>query len=122
MPELIVRTNVAKSAIGSKITEELTQLIFELLGKPKKYICVVIIPDVWMTFGGTSEPCASCVLSSVEQFDAESNRKFAKIIMDYLGNALGVATDRMYLNFNRLSREFTGFNSDTFYGIFKQSK
>jgi len=122
MPELIIKTNVAKSAIKSTIINDLTKIISEILGKPEKYVSVVIIPGLWMSFGGTEEPCATCSFTSVNSFDAESNRRYSKVLMDFLTDALGVSNERMYIDFHRASREFMGYKSDTFYGLSGPSK
>ena len=122
MPELVIKTNVAKDKIKSTILADLTKLLSENLGKPESYIAVVVTPGMWMSFGGSEEPCATCRITSVNQFDAETNRKYSKVIMDYLSTALGVSNDRMYLEYNRASREFMGYKSDTFYGLLGPSK
>ena len=122
MPEFIIKTNVAKSSIKNTIINDLTKMITDILGKPEKYISVVIIPGLWMSFGGTEEPCATCSFTSVNSFDAESNKKYSQIIMDYLVDALGVSNERMYLEFHRASREFMGYKSNTFFGLSGLSK
>ena len=122
MPELVIKTNVARANIRKTILQDLTQIVANMLGKPTKYVAIVLIPDLWMSFEGTEKPCATCHITSVNQFDAESNRKYSKKIMDYLVDALGVSNERMYLDFNRASREFMGYKSDTFYGLLGPSQ
>ncbi|CAK8694754.1 unnamed protein product [Clavelina lepadiformis] len=118
MPELVIKTNVKKESIKSTILQDLTKILVEALQKPEKYISVVVIPDLWMSFGGTEEPCATCCLTSVNQFhDAEANRNYAKCVLNYLYDALGVSQERAYLEFNRSTRETMGYKADTFYGL-----
>ena len=122
MPELVIKTNVSRSTLKATIISDLSKKISNLLGKPEKYVAVVIFSDLWMSFGGSETPCATCDFTSVNQFDADSNRKYSKEIMDYLSDALGVSNERMYLAFHRATREFMGFQSDTFYGLLGASK
>lgn len=122
MPELVIKTNVSRKNIKATILQDLTEIVSTMLKKPQKYVAVVVVPDLWMSFGGTEEPCATCQITSVNQFDAESNREYSKQVMDYLVSALGVSNERMYLDFNRASREFMGYKSDTFFGLLGPSK
>jgi len=123
MPELFVRTNLAKEDLPQNIHEELTTLLSNLLKKPEKFVVVTIIPDVWMSFGGTSEPCATARLSSISQFeDAETNRKYAEVILKYFYDKLSISEERMYLEFYKQERQNVGYKADTFLFLLKSSK
>lgn len=53
-----------------------------------------IIPDVIMSFGGTTEPCAIANLMSIGALGVEQNKKHAKVLYELVEKELGVTTDR----------------------------
>lgn len=61
-----------------------------------------IIPDVIMSFGGTTEPCAIANLMSIGALGVEQNKKHAKVLYELVEKELGVPTDRrVKLYFNK---------------------
>ena len=67
MPNLRIETNVARDQIKdvSACLSELSKAVAASTGKPEQYVCVQIIPDVPMMFGGTDAPCASAFFNSI---------------------------------------------------------
>lgn len=59
-----------------------------------QYCVVSIIPDVIMSFGGTTEPCAIANLMSIGALGVEQNKKHAKVLYELVEKELGVPTDR----------------------------
>jgi len=52
MPCLKISTNVSKDKITFELNLHLVDFIADMLGKPKEYCAVHIIPDQLMSFGG----------------------------------------------------------------------
>lgn len=55
---------------------------------------VSVIPDVSMSFGGSTEPCAIANLMSIGALGVEQNKKHAKALFQLVENELGVKNDR----------------------------
>nr|XP_002120737.1 macrophage migration inhibitory factor-like [Ciona intestinalis] len=118
MPHLFVKTNVAKDKLPKSILQDLTKLVSSTIpNKPEKYVCVTVVPDVWMSFGGTEEPCAAAVLTSISDFNAETCTTYAEAMLGEIYKLLGVAQDRMYLEFHEATRETMGYNGTTFHQL-----
>ena len=62
-----------------------------------QYICVQVIPDLMMSFAGTTDPCALCDLVSIGKLGVEENKIHTKNIMDHITKCLAIPQDR-YVN------------------------
>lgn len=57
-----------------------------------------MIPDILMSFGGSSEPCAIANLMSIGALGVEENKKHSKVIFEYVEKELGISTDRYLIS------------------------
>lgn len=71
-----------------------------------------------MSWGGTSEPCASARLMSIGQLGVKENKKHAKELYDHIEKTLGIRKDRMYIQFVDVDPADCGYNGTTFHEIF----
>ncbi|XP_077996134.1 macrophage migration inhibitory factor-like [Glandiceps talaboti] len=114
MPTLTVFTNVPKDKIPEDFLTTTTDLLFKILGKPKQYNCVHIIPDQIMSFGGTTEACASVTLACIGKLGLEDNKGHTKAVMEHLQSTLGIKPARMYITFVDVAAQNAGHNMTTF--------
>ncbi|XP_038649395.1 macrophage migration inhibitory factor [Scyliorhinus canicula] len=114
MPTFVLNTNLSRSTIPDVLAEELTMVLAQELGKPKKYIAVHIVPDQILHFGGSSEPCALGSLSSIGKIGSKQNKTYTKVLFDLVNKHLHISPDRMYIVFQDLEPANVGFNSNTF--------
>lgn len=115
MPELVIFTNVAKSAIPDSLLAELSSMGAKLLGKPEAYFTVRLCPDQMMAFGGTTDPCAMCTVCSIGKIGIEENKKYSATIAEKLNGSLKIDPARIYMRFHDVPRENWGWNGDTFF-------
>lgn len=118
MPHFRIETNVPRSKIPQDFVLKAVPVLAKALGKPEQYCVVSIIPDVPMSFGGTTEPCAIANLMSIGALGVEQNKKHAKILFELVEQELGVKNDRMYITFQDEPTGNVGFKGTTFHAIF----
>ncbi|XP_028157647.1 macrophage migration inhibitory factor homolog [Ostrinia nubilalis] len=118
MPHLRIETNVPKNSISQDFLSKATKVIAKTLGKPEQYCAVSVIPDLPMSFSGTTEPCAIATLMSIGALGVEENKKHAKVLYELVQKELGVPTDRMYITFQNEQTSNVGFKGTTFHDIF----
>lgn len=99
---------------SQKIFQSLTNLLVDMLGKPKKFVSIQINPGCLMTFGGTADPCAMCYLTALGPVDKEQNKKNTQIICKKLETELNIAKDRIYITFQNPLPENVGWNDKIF--------
>uniref|UniRef100_UPI00398F32F8 macrophage migration inhibitory factor-like n=1 Tax=Pristiophorus japonicus TaxID=55135 RepID=UPI00398F32F8 len=114
MPTFVLNTNLSRSTIPDVLGEELTTVLSKELGKPVQYIAVHIVPDQMMHFGGSTEPCALCHLSSIGKIGSKPNKTYTKVLFDLVNKHLHISPDRMYIVFQDLEAANVGWNSNTF--------
>ncbi|CAH2093926.1 unnamed protein product [Euphydryas editha] len=94
MPHLRIETNVPKSQIPQDFVTKAVPILAKSLGKPEQYCVVSVIPDLPMSFGGTTAPCAIANLMSIGALGVEQNKKHAKVLFELVEKELGVPQDR----------------------------
>mmetsp|Transcript_4559 Transcript_4559/g.5245 ORF Transcript_4559/g.5245 Transcript_4559/m.5245 type:complete len:116 (+) Transcript_4559:76-423(+) len=115
MPTFIVDTNVKLEDTQIQfLSTKLTDLVIEVLGKPKSYIAVKISPGLNITWGGTTDPCALCNLISLGQINKENNTKVSEKLAEILKEILDIESNRYYINFFDMERENVGYNGTVF--------
>ncbi|KAF9815767.1 hypothetical protein SFRURICE_009284 [Spodoptera frugiperda] len=107
MPHFRIETNVPRSQIPATFVQKAVPVLAKALGKPEQYCVVSIIPDVQMSFGGSTEPCAIANLMSIGALGVEQNKKHAKVLFELVEQELG---DEPTGN--------VGFKGTTFHAIF----
>lgn len=112
MPLIRIQTNSCV-ADQLKFMEVLTALAAEWLGKPKRYIMVMFLPDQKMSMAGNPEPCAFVEFVSIglakNQIKTVSNQ-----LTKFLSKELGVKCDRLYIEFKNADAENWSWDGSTF--------
>lgn len=114
MPTLIIKTNAEIPASAAEpIIKRASAQVAELLGKPERYVMVILEPTPAMCFGGNTSPLAFLELKSLglpEQRTPELSAALCALLQD----ALGISPDRVYIEFASPPRHLFGFDSKTF--------
>jgi phenylpyruvate tautomerase len=114
MPTLIVKTNADLDGIDRPtLLKTASAAVAEMLGKPERYVMVILEQNPDMCFGGDSAPLAFLELKSLglpEQQSAE----FSATLCGLMQQQLGVAPDRVYIEFASPPRHLFGFDGGTF--------
>ncbi|KAF0295571.1 Macrophage migration inhibitory factor [Amphibalanus amphitrite] len=108
MPVLEIDTNVPQEKITPEVVQNLTKLLSEMLGLGLEWFPVVFRPNPLMMWGGTSEPCAVCRLTSVNNIDEEANRKHTEKLFNFMKEHLGIPGNRMYILYTSPSADDVG--------------
>ena len=114
MPYFSVETSKTIDRAGEEaFSRKASAFVAELLGKPEGYVMVAVKHSTAMRFGGGLEPTAMVQLRSIGLPEARSAEFSAKICA-FIEEALGVAPDRIYIDFRNLNRGLFGWNGKTF--------
>ncbi|AGA35027.1 putative ATLS1-like light-inducible protein [Thioalkalivibrio nitratireducens DSM 14787] len=113
MPLLSVETNVPLPADPSPLTADLSTAVAQWLGKPEGYVMVRLAHNAAMRFAGTTDPLAYCELKSIGLPEART-WELSEALCSRLQERIGVAPNRIYIEFSDAPRQFWGWNSSTF--------
>jgi len=114
MPLLKITTSAPPSPEHGHLLADLSRLVAERLGKPESYMLTAIEhPDI-MTFGGTTAPTCYVELKNVGRFTPELTQRLSSELCERLSAALGVAQDRIYIEFGDAQGYLWGHDGDTF--------
>lgn len=114
MPYLNIKTNCDLTEIEvSAVMKGASRICAEGLGKSEAYMLVALDPCPQMFFGGHEEPFAFVELRSIALAGDETTALSA-LLCQFLGEKLGLAHDRIYLNFSSVERSHWGWNGQTF--------
>ena len=116
MPRLTIRVNVTKPRDELvAFSQELSQKLAELIGKPEQWIGIDVQTDQVLTFAGdATTPCAFCQVTSIGNIDLEHNTKISAHLAAALEAAFGVPATRYYCAFDDYERQNMGWNAHTF--------
>jgi phenylpyruvate tautomerase PptA (4-oxalocrotonate tautomerase family) len=114
MPYFSVETSKAIDQAGEEaFSHKASAFIADLLGKPEGYVMVAIKPSTAMRFGAGLEPTAMVQLYSIG-LPEERCAEFSGKICAFIEDEIGVAPDRVYIDFRDLKRSRFGWNGKTF--------
>lgn len=112
MPTLQIATNVAIKNT-QQLAEAASALVASMLGKPEKYVMVLIKPDCELYFAGNKAPAALLSLHSLG-LPAAQIKAYSETLCGFISSQLGIAVDRIYINFESPPRSHWGWNNTTF--------
>lgn len=114
MPYLTIQTNqVFDTAKSQQLMKKASQTVSELLGKPESYVMVAIPPAVPMLFAGSDDPLAYVELKSIG-LPEEATSTLSDALCALINENLGIAKDRIYIEFANAKRTLWGWNGGTF--------
>lgn len=119
MPCLQITTNLSKAKIPDDFLQEASAVFQVAIGKPMQFVQVIVEPDVLMSFGGSTDPCASITITSVGKLGVEENKAISKVIYDLLDTKLGIPDNRAYITFFDKPKSEVGFMHTTLHEITK---
>ncbi|WP_462319775.1 phenylpyruvate tautomerase MIF-related protein [Halochromatium sp.] len=114
MPTLIIKTNAAiASDAADSIIKRASARVADLLGKPERYVMVILEPTSTMCFGGETSPLAFLELKSLG-LPEQRTPELSAALCDLLQEALSVPPERVYIEFASPPRHLFGFDGRTF--------
>ncbi|HHO68418.1 MAG TPA: hypothetical protein ENK12_05235 [Gammaproteobacteria bacterium] len=114
MPLLQIDTNqVIDEAAQKTLLDAASRTVAEMLGKPERYVMVAFEHKPAMRFAGSGEPLAYLELKSIGLPEAKIPA-LSRALADLMQEHLGVAPDRVYIEFADAPRNMWGWNGGTF--------
>lgn len=114
MPFLEMQTNVKLSDDKRDgLLKKASRAVAQQLGKPEGYMMVSLETERAMMFAGTSEPAAFMDLRAIG-LPAGKTEQLAAFLCDLAKTELGVAKERVYINFADVPANLWGWNGETF--------
>lgn len=116
MPLIKVQTSVCapeKSAVEG-LLKSLSAKLAKHLGKPESYVMTAFEPGVAMTFAGTAEPVCYVEIKSIGSMSPAQTKAMSQDFCQQINEALGVAPNRVYIEFADAKGSMWGWNGSTF--------
>lgn len=114
MPLLNIQTNAAIDAADrDALMRAASAAVADELGKPERYVMVMIDCNRAMCFAGSAEPTAYLELKSIGLQESQTAALSARLT-SLVGKALGVAANRVYIEFASAPRKMWGWDGGTF--------
>jgi phenylpyruvate tautomerase PptA (4-oxalocrotonate tautomerase family) len=115
MPLLQIQTSAPGSASApAGLLKSLSVELARELGKPESYMMVSFTPVGELLFAGSSEPACFASLKSIGSFSPAQTERLSALLCQRLGDALGVAPSRIYIEFVDAQPQLWGHNGSTF--------
>lgn len=116
MPLIKVQTSVSapeKAEIES-ILKTLSAKLAKHTGKPESYVMTTFEAEIPMTFAGTTEPVCYVEIKSVGTMKPEQTEAMSQEFCQQINQTLGVAKNRIYIEFADAKGAMWGWNGTTF--------
>lgn len=116
MPLIKVQTSVTAvepSAVEG-LLKNLSAKLAKHLGKPESYVMTAFEPGVIMTFAGTLDPVCYIEIKSVGTMGSAQTKSMSQDFCQQIHQALGVPTNRIYIEFADAKGSMWGWNQSTF--------
>jgi phenylpyruvate tautomerase PptA (4-oxalocrotonate tautomerase family) len=112
MPLVRIQTNVHVES-GQELLSKLSSRAAGEIGKPEAYVMTALDSDVPMTFGGSSQPLAFIECKSIGLSESQTEGLSAALC-SFCEEELGVAKDRVYIEFSSAKGSMWGWRGGTF--------
>ena len=114
MPYLSIQTNREfDTATAAQLMQQASKNISELLGKSENYVMVAVLPSVPLLFAGSDEPAAYLEMKSIG-LPQECTASLSSELCTLMNKHLGIAKERIYIEFANADRAMWGWNGRTF--------
>lgn len=114
MPLLTIDTNAAPADDTiEQLVRASSARVADALGKPERYVMVKFEHNPHMLFGGEDAPLAYLELKSIG-LPEDRTAELSQALCDLVSSHLGVASDRIYVEFANAARHMWGWNGATF--------
>lgn len=98
----------------SALLRSLSSTLARELGKPESYVMTCLTPQTSMTFGGTDAPACYAEVKNIGALAPEKTARLSGVLCTLLASELGVAKNRIYIEFACPEPHLFGFDGETF--------
>ena len=112
----LIRLTTSATAPAEKlqaVLASLSKIAAETIGKPEQYVMAAGGTGV-MLMSGQSGPAALVEVRSIGGLGPDVNQRLSRKVTDLLGQALGIAPERVFLNFTDVPPSDWGWRGETF--------
>ncbi|WP_414572871.1 phenylpyruvate tautomerase MIF-related protein [Nostoc sp. CCY 9925] len=116
MPLIKVQTSASapqKAEIESMLLS-LSGKLSKHLGKPESYVMTAFEPGIPMTFAGNTDPVCYIEIKSVGTMKPDQTKAMSEDFCQQINQTLGVAKNRIYIEFADAKGAMWGWNGSTF--------
>ena len=113
MPLLTIHTNVARPQQVTELLGPLSRAVSEMLGKPERYVMILLQCSADMLFDAQDGPTAYLELKSIG-LPEERTARFSESLCQLMEQHLGIPRERVYIEFSSASRHLWGWSGATF--------
>lgn len=114
MPYFSIQTNQSMEASSAAaLARRASAFAAELLGKPETVVMAAVIPNSVMTFAGSDAPTAFVAVKSINLPEARG-QAFAEAVSAFIQSSMGIAPDRVFIDFTDLPPTRFAWNGRTF--------
>jgi phenylpyruvate tautomerase PptA (4-oxalocrotonate tautomerase family) len=114
MPLIHSQTSAPAPADPSPLLRALSRELASLLGKPERYVMVLLDAAVPMKFGGDPSPCGYVEVKSIGQLDGDQPRRISAAVCTLLERHLSLPGARVYIGFEDVPGRLWGWDGSTF--------
>ncbi|MBD1912139.1 MULTISPECIES: phenylpyruvate tautomerase MIF-related protein [unclassified Leptolyngbya] len=116
MPLIKVQTSIPTPDAASieTLLKQLSGSLAKHTRKPESYVMTAFESNVPMTFGGTTDPVCYVEVKSVGSFSADQTQAMSQDFCNQVSSAIGVPTNRIYIEFADAKGYLWGWNGSTF--------
>lgn len=115
MPLIRVTSNQSlPSAQAGAFLANLSRVVSELFEKPERWVMTCLDPVATMTFAGSDEPAAYVEVKNIGPLDAALADRVSELVCAAVGQALGVAAHRIYVEMTAADGARWGWDGGTF--------
>ncbi|AZB71853.1 phenylpyruvate tautomerase MIF-related protein [Synechococcus elongatus] len=116
MPLIKLQTSIAAlpSEQTTALLKSLSSTLAQQLGKPERYVMTLLETNIPMTFAGTFDPACYVEIKSVGQMKPTQTAQMSRLFCDQIASELGIASDRIYIEFADAQGYLWGWNGSTF--------
>jgi phenylpyruvate tautomerase len=98
----------------SQTLKSFSSLLAHELSKPERYVMVALAPKLEMSFAGSREPACYAELKNVGELEPDKVEHLSEVLCDAIAKSLGVARNRIYIEFTNADGALWGFDGGTF--------
>ncbi|MDJ0807639.1 MAG: phenylpyruvate tautomerase MIF-related protein [Gammaproteobacteria bacterium] len=114
MPVLKIQTNTELTLTArSAFLTQASSTLANMLGKPERYVMIVLEINDTMSFAGNGSPLAYLELKSIG-LPIDRTTEFSKTLSNLITEHLQIPADRVYIEFADAQRHMWGWNGGTF--------
>lgn len=116
MPVLNVTTSASVLAPtrADEFVHTLSRVLAKELNKPESYLMILVNYANHMAFGGSNAPACYAELKNIGEFTPEATVHLSQLLCTQLSEGLGVAKNRIFIEFSNPAPHLFGFDSETF--------